>query len=102
MLDLQIQHHFGNNVYAKQMHLPAGHVAQTHKHMFDHLSILAVGDARVEVDGVTSEVAAGNCITIKANAVHTITALADSVWFCILATDVTDPDQIDHTLIQGD
>lgn len=102
MLDLQIQHHFGNHVYAKQMHLPGGHVAHTHKHTFYQLSILAVGDAMVEVDGVTTEVAAGNCITIKAHAIHTITELTDCVWFCIHATDVTDPDRIDHTLIEGD
>lgn len=47
-IDLQIQHHFGKQVYVKQMHLPAGHVAQSHKHTFDHLSILAVGNALVE------------------------------------------------------
>jgi hypothetical protein len=39
---------------------------------------------------------------IKANAIHTITALTDVVWFCLHATSITDPAQIDHTLIQGD
>ena len=102
MLDLQIQHHFGNRVYAKQMHLPANHFAQSHKHTFDHLSILAVGDAMVEVDGVATRYSAGSCILIKANAIHTITAITDCVWFCIHATDLTDPQQIDETLIEGD
>ena len=101
-IDLQIQHHFGKQVYVKQMHLPAGHVAQSHKHTFDHLSILAVGNAVVEVDGVATTYSAGKCINIKANAVHSITALTDVVWFCIHATDITDPNQIDLTLIQGD
>ena len=73
-IDLQIQHHFGKPVYAKQMHLPAGHVAQSHKHTFDHLSILVPGNAVVEVDDIATTYSAGKCINIKANAVHTIAA----------------------------
>ena len=87
-IDLQIQHHFGKQVYVKQMHLPAGHVAQSHNHPFDHLPILAPSNAVVEVGGVASTYSAGKCINIKANAVHRITAL-------------TNPNQIDGTLIQG-
>ena len=87
-IDLQIQHPFGKQVYVKQMHLPAGHVAQSHKHTFDHLPILVPGNAVVEDDGVASTYSAGKCINIKANAVYRITAL-------------TNPNQIDDTLIQG-
>ena len=101
MLDLQIQHHFAPNIYAKQMHLPASHVAQSHKHTFDHLSILALGSALLEVDGVVAPHGAGSAILIKANAVHTITALTDCIWFCIHATEITDPNLIDATLIKA-
>ncbi len=101
MLDLAIQHHFGRNVYAKQMHLPAGHFAQSHKHSFDHLSILAVGHAQVTVDGHSTDYPPGSCIQIKAGLAHTITAITDIVWFCIHATEITDVAQIDHTLIEG-
>ena len=100
MIDLRIQHHFANRAYAKQMHLPAGHVAHSHKHSFDHLSILALGRAQVAVDDDVHTYEAGACILIKANAVHEITALDDCIWFCIHATDITDPLVIDSTLIK--
>ncbi len=100
MLDVNIQHHFSSGVYARQMHLPAGHFAQTHRHKFDHLSILAQGEVLLEVDGVKTHHCAPACITIAANAVHTITAIQDTTWFCIHATNETDVAKIDHQLIQ--
>lgn len=99
MIDLHIQHHFSSGVYARQMYLPAGHVAQSHKHRFDHLSVLAQGEVLLEVAGVSTRYQAPACITIAAHAVHTITAIHDTVWFCIHATSETDVEQIDHSLI---
>lgn len=100
MLDLNIAHHFSSGVYARQMHLPAGHYAQSHKHHFDHLSILASGRVTLEVDGVAAIHEGPACLQIEADTIHTITAITDSVWFCIHATNVTEVDQIDHTLIK--
>lgn len=100
MLDLKVEHHFFPGLYAKRMVLAGGHYSETHKHNFDHLSILAAGVADVTVDGVTQRYTAGDAITIKADAVHTITAVSDIVWFCIHATTVTDPELIDYTLIK--
>lgn len=100
MIDLQIQHFFSSGVYARHMHLPAGHFAQSHRHTFEHLSILAQGEVLLEVDGVATRYCAPACITIAANAVHTITAIRDTTWYCIHATHETDPDKIDHSLIK--
>ncbi len=101
MIDLQIRHHFSNGVYAKQMHLPKGHYAVSHKHAYSHMSILAVGVATVEIDGVETTYGPGSCIEIKAGAAHKITALEDVTWFCIHATNETDADNIDKILIEG-
>lgn len=98
--DFQIVHHFGPKVYAKQMRLAAGQAVATHKHRFDHLSILARGEAVVEVDGTSTTHTGPTGITIAAGREHTITALTDIDWFCIHATDETDVDAIDATLIQ--
>lgn len=102
MTDFDIVHHFGPHVYAKQMHLPAGQRVPTHRHRFDHLSVLARGTAVVEVDGKASTYHGPTGITIAAGRVHTITALTDIDWFCIHATDETDVGAIDATLIEGD
>jgi quercetin dioxygenase-like cupin family protein len=100
MLDLQIEHYFSGREYARKMVLPAGHQADTHRHNFDHLSILASGIARVTVDGETTQHIGPECLAIRAGAVHHIEAVTGIVWFCIHATGETDPDKIDHELIK--
>ncbi len=101
-VDLGIQHHFSSGVYCKQMHLPAGATMGKHKHGFDHLSVLGKGTVLVEADNWAKIFHAPACIEIKANTHHMIRALEDATWFCIHATDVTDADQIDETLIGED
>jgi dTDP-4-dehydrorhamnose 3,5-epimerase-like enzyme len=39
-------------------------------------------------------------VTIRAGVSHGIVALEDSVWFCIHATDETDPAKVDEVVIQ--
>lgn len=100
-IDLKIQHHFSGREYAKQMHLPAGYYAQTHSHEYDHLSILASGTVSVELDGEVKDYTGPDCIVIRAGQQHKITAHTDSVWFCVHATDETDPEKVDSVLIKG-
>lgn len=100
-IDLGVVHHFSDGLYAKEMVIPAGHFAVSHAHAYDHLSILAKGHATVEVDGVTTEYTAPACINIAAGKHHEVVAITDIVWFCVHATDETDPDCIDEVLIGG-
>lgn len=94
-----ITHHFGGGVYAKESAIKAGSILVQHKHAFDHLSILAKGTVEVSVDGNSFELTGPACLTIKANKHHGVKALTDVVWYCVHATDCTDPDHIDETLI---
>jgi quercetin dioxygenase-like cupin family protein len=106
--DLGIHHHFADHLYAKEMRIEAGFRVEKHKHDYTHLSIL--GKGRVEVrtweadqDAVTvhrQEYKAPACIEIKANVMHQITALTNAVWYCIHATDETDPARVDEVLIE--
>lgn len=98
--DLRTVHHFSSGVYAKQMHLPKGHVAVSHKHAYDHLSILAAGAVVVRTDEGSRVHRAPACLEIKAGVNHAITALEDVTWFCIHATDETDPETVDRVVIQ--
>ncbi|SRR6266404_297031 len=99
-IDLNIKHHFSDGVYAKQMILPKGHYAISHKHNYEHLSILASGVALVEVDGKGTIYTAPTCINIKADSHHKITAIEDVDWFCIHKTNETDIEKIDKVLIE--
>ncbi len=99
-VDLNIRHHFSDGVYAKQMILPKGHYAISHKHNYDHLSILASGAALVEVDGKETIYTAPACINITAGTEHKIIALENTTFFCIHATNETDIEKIDKVLIE--
>lgn len=101
-VDPQIVHHFSSGVYAKQMSIPKGFTALSHSHAFDHLSILASGKVIVSTDEGITEYTAPTAITIKAGVHHAIYAMQDSSWFCVHATDETDPDKVDEVLIEKD
>ena len=94
-----IEHHFGGGVYAKATAIPAGVELTQHRHKFDHLSILARGTARVTVDGREGLLVGPACITIKAGQVHKVQALTDVVWYCVHATECTDPTTVDAELV---
>jgi quercetin dioxygenase-like cupin family protein len=93
-------HHFSDGLYAKQMTLPKGHMATSHRHEYSHLSILAQGEVVVIVNGEASHYLAPACIEIKAHQTHEIHALADVIWYCVHATDETDADHVDEVLIE--
>ena len=97
-----IQHHFSSGVYAKETRIPAGFVLVQHAHKHDHLSILASGSVELVVDGVKSVVHAPSCLTIAAGKHHGIKSLTDVVWYCVHATDCTDENEVDETLIVSD
>lgn len=99
-VDPKITHHFSDNLYAKEMFIPAGFVAGQHAHEYSHLSLLAKGKVKIIVDGETKEFRAPACINIEAKKRHLIEAIEDCVWYCIHATNESDPDQIDEVLIQ--
>ncbi|HEV6964833.1 cupin domain-containing protein [Roseateles sp.] len=99
---VQVEHHFGGGVYAKQTLIPAGVVLSQHRHPHDHLSVLAAGRARVITDGAAREYVAPACITIHAGVEHQVIAVTDVVWFCIHATEDTDPATVDRTILTGD
>lgn len=92
-------HHFGAGVYAKEMHLPKGYHATTHKHAYDHLSILAQGKAWVTAGGTAKLYTAPAVVTIEAGVAHGIEAVEDAVWYCIHPADQEDPQHIDDVAI---
>ncbi len=93
-----ISHHFGGGTYAKETLIPAGAVLTQHRHDHDHLSVLASGRVKVTVNGAVAIFDGPACLTIKAHAEHEVQAMTDAVWFCIWATDCTDPEKIDEVV----
>jgi hypothetical protein len=97
-----VKHHFIGGIYTKELVIKDGATEVSHQHNFDHQSILAQGCAIVEVGGVKSTYWSPAIIEIKAGLNHSVTAVnGDVIWYCQHATDCTDPEQIDHTLIMA-
>lgn len=90
--EINTSHHFESGVYAREMDLPKGWSAETHKHKFSHMSILAKGEADVTVDGETTRYKAPVVVNIGAGKTHSIVAIVDSTWFCIHPTETVEQD----------
>tara|TARA_R110000868_G_scaffold143298_1_gene361344 strand:- start:4152 stop:4487 length:336 start_codon:yes stop_codon:yes gene_type:complete len=94
-----ISHHFAGGVYAKELVIPAGFWLKSHRHVYDHISVLASGTVRLTIRGETHEMVGPRTIIVPAWADHEIEAVTTAVWLCIHATSAADPDTVDETLI---
>lgn len=97
---VDLKHHFSSGVYAKETRIPAGVRLQQHRHSFDHMSILASGVVNVRANGWVECFRGPAVIEMKAGAAHDVEAITDAVWFCLHATDETDPNKVDHELLK--
>jgi quercetin dioxygenase-like cupin family protein len=98
---LGVVHYFptdGNPVYLRKMSAPSGFVIGSHKHAYEHYSILCSGHAKAEAEDRTWFYHAGDVMTVPAGVEHKITALSDIVWFCVHGT--TETENIDEVLIE--
>ncbi len=98
-----VAHFFSDGVYAKQMFLEKGYIALSHKHNYDHLSILATGNVHIVCNGVKTVFTAPSCIEIKAGIEHEIIANEDSIFYCIhrIYDDTLNENNVDEVLIEG-
>lgn len=96
-----IAHHFIGGIYAKSMLIPEDCEVVSHKHNYDHMSVLTSGCAIVEADGQQQTYWAPSVIEIKAGVAHSVRPVnGDAHWLCLHKTDCTDVDQVDNVLIQ--
>lgn len=97
---------FIGGTYIKQFLLKAGMAIVSHKHTYDHASILASGEVRLRIGDVWHHRKAPVVVTIDAGQEHLIIAETDSVWFCVHSVDqatdaykTQDPHSMDGLLI---
>lgn len=101
---LGVAHYFpteGNPVYMRQMRAEAGKVIGSHKHVYEHYSVLCSGRVRAEVGDQVTEHEAPAVMTVPAGVEHRIVALTDIVWLCVHGTTELDRESIDAVLIGG-
>lgn len=90
--------YFGNVWVRKQYYPTKDTVHEGHKHHHDHVTMLATGRVRVEVEGYEpTEFVAPTFFVVKAEHHHKITALEDeTVAFCVFALRNSDGTLSDH------
>ena len=96
----ETRHHFAKGIYAKESFIPADSMVMQHNHTYDHISILAVGSVELVVDHMKTVIHAPACLTIEAKKHHGIKALTDTLWYCIHASECTDEEEVDNTIIE--
>lgn len=99
-----IRHHFAGQdddrgVYAKELLVPAGWILRSHKHDYDHLSIIASGVAHLTVGPATRVVCGPEMIVVKKGEAHELRAVTPVTWYCIHPTGETDPDKVDDVIL---
>lgn len=94
--ELNVQHFLVGKIYAKQMTIKKDGYIAGHVHQYDHMSILAKGSVIVDLDGSKTRYDAPAVITIKKGQSHDVHPLEESVWYCLHATNLNDPDEIDE------
>ena len=86
VINSHIVHHFGADVYIREMLFPKGYRVQKHTHDYDHFSMLASGVVTVLADGVMTSYQAPALIKIEKGVSHEVLAITDTIWYCIHGT----------------
>lgn len=99
--DPEVQMTCVSNLFMRSMHFKhAGDIEHGHAHIFDHVSLLTAGSAKVTVEGVSKVFTAPHAIFIRKDWMHEIEALEDhTIMICIHALrdgerveDIVDPE----------
>jgi len=79
------KHYVSDGIYVKELWLEhAGDTVRSHKHEFDHLSLLASGSVKITCDGVETIYTGRTAVVIEAGKEHKIVALTpNTLWYCL-------------------
>jgi quercetin dioxygenase-like cupin family protein len=101
--DYVIKHHFTPGVYAREMHIPAGHIVVGKIHRHEHLNFLSKGHVTVLTEaGGIEELHAGETLTSPAGVKRLLITHEDTIWTVIHATEETDLGKVEEAVIAKD
>ena len=88
-----------DGVYIKEISMDAGLVLFNHTHTFTHKSVLASGTAKVTCGDVAKVIVGPAVMVIEKGVQHSVESITPLTWLCIHASDESDPEKIDQTLV---
>lgn len=98
-VELKTIHHFSKDVYARELHIPAGVTLIGEIHKFRNLNILSKGKMLVTTEEGMQEVEAPFTVVSPPGTKRAAYALTDCIWTTIHGTDETDVDLIEAKFI---
>lgn len=96
---LAVKHHFSPGVYARELFIPKGTLLTGKIHKFAQLNIMSQGDMSVLTEDGVKRVQAPFTIVSPPGTKRIAYAHEDTVWTTILATEETDPDEIEREFV---
>src|SRR6267154_6152832 len=101
-IELEVIHHFSKDVYARELHIPAGVTLVGEIHKFENLNILSKGSMLVTTEEGIKEVSAPFTVVSPAGTKRAAHTLTDCVWTTIHGTNEKNIDKIKNDFIAAD
>ena len=99
-IDLPVQHHFTDGVYARELTIPAGTVLTGRTHLKANLNLLTSGEISVLVDGHIKRITAPATIVSPAGVKRVAYAHTDCTWVTVHGTHLTDMAAIEAEFLE--
>lgn len=96
---LEVKHYFSKDVYARELHIPAGVILTGEIHKFENLNILSQGKMEVLTENGVEEVEAPFTIVSPAGTKRIARTITDCIWTTIHGTNLTDIADIEKVFI---
>ena len=98
-LELPVNHHFSQGVYARELFIPKGTLLTGQIHKFEQLNIMSKGEMSVLVDGVIKRVRAPFTVVSPPGTKRIAYAHEDTVWTTVHGTELRDLGEIESHFI---
>lgn len=98
-IDIPLEHHFCEGVYARKMTMPADSYVGGKIHLHSQINILSKGHVTAITDKGRVEMFAGDHIVCPEGSKRAFYAHEESVWTVILRCDETDVEKIEQEFV---
>lgn len=98
-VDLPVHHHFANNVYGRELFIPAGVAVMGKLHRFPCINVIAEGAVVVVTEHGRFEYKAPDVFVSPAGTKRAIYAKKDTTWITFHPSETTDPNELEQRLI---
>lgn len=101
-VNIEPVHHHCNGVYIREIHIPAGTALVGEIHLTDQLNVVSKGSIRVATEDGVRTITAPSTFISPAGTKRAGFALEDTVWSVVIATELTNDDDIYRKFIAPD